>query len=88
VANEWKLEKEDVLCLMKEVHTDQGSPVRKLLDMLCSQRLCSTVRQLADSLKSINKDAYEILEPHFLKPTDLETREGTDNNQCARANSH
>lgn len=65
LALEWKIAKEDVTYIQSEIHVQQGSPVRKLLEVLCSQRLCTTVRQLADSIKKINNEAYETLKPHL-----------------------
>ena len=74
VALVWELEEEDVFAIKAEIYSNDGSPVRKLLGVLCAWKPHITVEELADSIKKINSKAYEILKPHFMTPTEEKDR--------------
>ncbi|KAK3727082.1 hypothetical protein QZH41_019740 [Actinostola sp. cb2023] len=69
VARKYKLKEEDLLAIKSLIHVENGSPSKVLCDKLCIEvRPPITVRDFANTLKDINKKAYEILVPHFTKP--------------------
>ncbi|KAK3727078.1 hypothetical protein QZH41_007292 [Actinostola sp. cb2023] len=70
VARKYNLKDEDLLAIKSLIHVDNGSPSKVLCDKLCIE-VCPpiTVPDFANTLKDINKKAYEILVPHFTKPS-------------------
>lgn len=70
VAVKWEFSKADIVALKGQAHAHNSCPGRTLIDKLITLKCEITVRTFAESIKDINRDAYNILMKHCTVPED------------------